>query len=756
MKKVFFTILAAASVLGAALSCSKEEQMTENAKQENPAEVSGNVWSFSAAAELSVTKMGDMDGSGDFAWENGDEVKIIWDGGSTTAEATVSAGRTTFEPTGLPADGTDIWLVYPSSMTASLNAGSLVVDMPSAQKGTLAGYFVAKANVGDEWVLFKHPVCYYKFVVDGDGTDVTRLTLSSAASNNLTATSLTLDFDGSGIPSVSSVTGGAATLTYDFTGAGTYYIPVVAGVSPAANDLTFQFYRTEDAAYVKAGAYRHSAAIDNERAHIKNWGSLPAKATNRYVSTTGSSSNNGATTDKPWDLATFKDFMENSSSRDAATLALYDGVNIRLAAGTYSLSAKIAPNISIRTNIIGHSAEDTFIDGSSNKLLFDIYIQTGEVVTFKNITFQGGRNSNDGGAFRIGNGSREFTIVFDNCKFIKNSITTEGKYGGAFYMCANSEVTFNNCTFGDGTEEGRNYAPAGGALYATGNAKLNLNDCTFNFNQATGSAGNGGGASIFANSTNVIKINHCSFVGNKAGSRGVIRFNNNVLAYLNGVSFNGNITTESASPWGTCIHGGNSFVCMNNVTSFGNYNTENVTSNSCAFNCDRGFIITNSTLIDNGGQYEIRINDVNNSGYQKIHNLAMCNNIISNESAPNNTFWVRGSITLNNYGHNLRGSDAAQGNVLDSDPATDKYGQTHSVIGGTYSGGVYSWSGTLADFTPATAADVENAIKACTVEMAGKTSGTDFYAWLTEIGAIGKDARGVTRGTPWWPGAYQN
>lgn len=762
MKKVLCFAFTAAFVFGAALSCSKEEQAIDNNENQKPEVADPAVdpetsWTFTALAESPVSKMGGMDASGEFAWENGDEIKIIWDGGSTTAAATVAAGRTSFEPAGLPASGTAVWAVYPSSMNASLSAGNLVIDMPAVQKNALAGYFVAKAAVGDEAVLFKHPVSYYKLVVDGDGTDVTRLELTSAGSENLTASSLALSFDGSGIPSVAGVTGEAAEIDYEFTGAGTYYIPVVPGVAPAADDLTFQFYRTENAAPVKAGAYKHGAAIDNERAHIKNWGSLPARATNRYVSTSGNSSNNGATADKPWDLATFKDFMENSSSRDAATLALYDGVNIRLAAGTYSLSAKIAPNISIRTNIIGHSAEDTFIDGSSNKLLFDIYKQTGEVVTFKNITFQGGRNGNDGGAFRIGNGSREFTIVFDDCKFIKNSITTAGKFGGAFYMCANSEVTFNNCTFGDGSDEGKNYAPAGGALYATGNAKLNLNDCTFKFNQATGSAGDGGGACIFANSTNVIKINHCSFVGNKAGSRGVIRFNNNVLAYLNVVSFNGNITTESASPWGTCIHGGNSFVCMNNVTSFGNYNTENVTSNSCAFNCDRGFIITNSTLIDNGGQYEIRINDVNDGGYQKIHNLAMCNNIISNESAPNNTFWVRGNITLNNYGHNLRGSGAAQGNVLDSTPATDKYGQTHSVLGGTYSDGVYSWSGTIADFTPATAADVENAIKACTVSMAGvSNAGSDFYAWLDEIGALGKDARGVTRGTPWWPGAYQN
>ena len=756
MKKVFFFVFAAAFVLGAALSCSKEEQRIDNGIKDVTPVLEGTSWTFTAVAEESVTKMGDMDGSGDFAWEDGDEIKILYAGGSTTASASVAAGKTSFSPT-IPDGKTTIWLVYPSSMTASLEGENLVIGMPEAGKDALAGYFVAKASVGDEAVSFKHPVAYYKIVVDGDGTDVTRLTLTSAASNNLTATSLALSFDGSGVPSVASVTGGAATLTYDFSGAGTYYIPVVPEVSPAANDLTFQFYRTEDAAYVKAGAYRHSAPIDNERAHIKNWGSLPAKATNRYVSTTGSSSNNGATAGAPWDLATFKGFMENSSSRTADVLALYDGVNFHFAAGTYTLSAKIVPNINIRTNIIGHNTDDTFIDGSSDKLLFDIYKQTGETVTFKNITFKNGRNTNDGGAFRIVNGVRVFTIVFENCAFINNSITTAGKYGGALYICANSNVSFSNCTFGNGTQEGRNYAPRGGVLYATGNAKVDFTSCTFNCNEATASSGDGGGACIFANSANVIRINNSQFINNTAGSRGVIRMTDNVLVYMNAVSFNDNHTTENSSPWGLNVHGGNSFVCMNNVTSYGNSNAKNVSSDACAFNNDRGFIITNSTLIDNAGQYEVRINDIyTNSAYQKIHNLAMCNNIISNESAPNNTFWVRGSITLNNYGHNLRGSGAAQGNVLDSDPATDKYGQTHSVIGGTYSGGVYSWSGTLADFTPATAADVENAIKACTVEMAGKTSGTDFYAWLTEIGAIGKDARGVTRGTPWWPGAYQN
>lgn len=748
MKKLFIYITYITATLAIAVSCSKESVLT-----------TGNdniTFTFSASFENPITRVtADANSTAvDYSWENGDEIKVLYDGGSTTAQATVKGSSATFSPS-LPSGTTTVWMVFPSTLGASLDGGRLKIDMPEAQKEAIPAFFVASGSTSEGTFTFRHPLAWYKFVVGGDGSDITRLNISSAEGKNLTSSALTLDFDASGVPSVNSLESAASSVNLDFTGVGTYYLPIVPDVSKEASDLTFQFYRGE-ARNEKAGAYRHSKALADSRSSLMNWGNLPTMATNRYVSTSGSSSNTGVTSDKAWDLATFKEFMENSSSRNDETLALYDGVNFRLAAGTYSLSAKIVPNIPIKTNIIGHSSDDTFIDGGSDRLLFDIYKKSGEAVTFRNITFQNGSNSNDGGAFRIGNGSREFTIVFEDCKFIKNSVATAGKFGGAFYMCANSEVSFKNCSFGDGTEAGRNYAQAGGAIYATGNAKVNLTDCVFNYNQATGSAGDGGGSCIFANSTNIIKINRCEFTNNTAGSRGVIRVNNNVLVYMNGVSFYGNTTTEASNPWGLNIHGGNSFICMNNVTSYGNSNTQSVTSNSCAFNCDRGFIITNSTLIDHGGQYEIRINDINSSGYQKIHNLAMCNNIISNESKPDDTFWVRGSITLNNYGHNLRGATVVKGNVLDSNPATDKFGQTDSVLGGTYSDGVYSWSGSVAGFTPATASDVENAIKACTVTMAGETAGTGFYAWLQEIDAIGKDARGVTRSTPWWPGAYQN
>ena len=53
----------------------------------------------------------------------------------------------------------------------------------------------------------------------------------------------------------------------------------------------------------------------------------------------------------------------------------------------------------------------------------------------------------------------------------------------------------------------------------------------------------------------------------------------------------------------------------------------------------------------------------------------------------------------------------------------------------------------------------ETALKSVTVKN-GNTIvtdelGTAFYSWLSEIGAIGKDALGSSRGAAWWPGAYQ-
>ena len=780
MKK-FYYVLVAAVALSAVLSCNKEK--TEVPGDNTPAtDKAGTVtWHFTAEVENPVTKMGDMDSDGNFAWANGDVVTIIYDGGTTTAEAAVAEGKTTFEPE-IPEGITEIWLVYPSGMTASLNSGNLVINMPAVQKDALAGYFVAKAAAGAASISFMHPVCYYKMVVDGDGTDVTSLELSSAAGNALTAETLSLSFDADGVPSATPVNG-ASSLNVSFSGAGTYYIPVVPGISPAGGDLKFQFKRTENEAPVNAGAYKHSAAIENTRASIKNWGSLPARATNRYVSTSGSGSADGTTKGSPWTIAQFKSFMEPSTASDRD---LFDGLNIHFAAGTYTPSAKIAPNTPIRVNLIGEDAATTIFDGNSSMLLFDIYKQSGETVNFKNFTIKNANNTgSDGGAFRIGNSTRVFNISFEDCAFVNNQASASNKYGGVFYVTgattmtlkncsfiknhamgyggvmtvasgSTATVSFENCTFGDGTYENRNYANSGSAFHSANTQTHSFTDCEFNYNQGTG---NWGSVIYLTGSVNSkLLVNRCLFKNNISKNRGTVSANGPRAIYLNDVTFKDNTVTD-ATGYGSCVHANNqTVVCLNNVTSYNNRcSNGSPTDNNWSFNSDGSLLMVNSTIVDGTPKHVFR-------ALTETSKVALCNNIVIN-TVGEEPFTIHENAKCVNNGHNFISAPTAQGYLPDA--ATDLFSIDASTLGGSYSEewnttnkyGVYAWAWTnsLGSFTPATKTEVENTIKEYDYTIAGVSSvGLDFHNWLSSIGALGKDARGVTRSGNWWPGAYQN
>ena len=97
--------------------------------------------------------------------------------------------------------------------------------------------------------------------------------------------------------------------------------------------------------------------------------------------------------------------------------------------------------------------------------------------------------------------------------------------------------------------------------------------------------------------------------------------------------------------------------------------------------------------------------------------------------------------------------------VTNSDNVTDATLTT--LAGGAYdeAKNIYKWNGPAASFAKMTPEAFETALKSVTVKN-GNTIvtdelGTAFYGWLTEIGAVGKDALGTSRGAAWWPGAYQ-
>ena len=772
MKRYFSMIMMAAITLGAALSCAKELQQEEETPANTVNPTGDNVWSFLAGVEQTETKLVFDEAEKSFDFEDGlDKVKIFWDGGSDVATVSLSSsGVATFEAQGLPADGTDVWLVSHGNDSefsgVSLSSGNLIIPMPAAAKTTPDVYVVAEAKVGDASVTFCHPVCYHRFVVDGDGADVTRLNITSAA-NTITATSLSLSFSGDPlVPEATVNAGGASSITYDFDGSGTYYIPLVPGAI-VASDLTFQFYRSASKDE-KAGAIKYGAALDNARASIVNWASLPAMATNRYVGLDGTGTDNGTTSSKAWSPAQFKAFLENTSGRDAATLDLFDGMNVHLMGSgetIYKFGSKIQPNIAIKVNVIGDvSGQKVKIDGNSSYVLFDNYSKAAMNLSFKNITFQNGKNTGDnGGAFRIANGS----VSFDDCVFWNNNVTASSKKGGVFSIWGSStlsvknsrftknsstayggvlaaegasvNVSFEKCNFGGGADGQRNSSEKGGVVY-TKNSSVSLTGCTFNNNSATNW---GSCIHMENNSSGKLYADGCVFKNNSAESRGVIAPRNNNLVYLNRVTFYNNSFTKDGDVWGMAIHGQNAIICMNNVTIHGN--TGVGTQYVCGGTIEGGWLITNSTIVNDAVHSLIRVSESN------ARKSAFCNNILINTKNANNPFALTGSS--NTGSHNVLSRSTAPGSYTGSD---DKLSVT-SLTDGDYSEPVYTWTNDLTGFTPATQAIVEAVYDAYDESQAGVSHvGSDFKAWLNSIGALGKDGLDHPRNGTWWPGAYQN
>ena len=542
--------------------------------------------------------------------------------------------------------------------------------------------------------------------------------------------------------------------------------------------------------------------------------------------------------------------MENSSSRTTATLALFDGINIRLAAGTYSPTAKVNPGINITTNVIGEDKATTIIDGgSSSTILFDIYAAgaSGGKISFKNFTIRNFTNTgSEGGAIRIGTSDRVFNVLFDNCAFSGNKTTGSGKSGGVFSVVGanssltlkgcdfssnvgascggvlqattSSTVTFNNCTFTS------NSAVTGGVFSIQGTTGVTCNDCTFTTNSATKYGGSGdhkdvgagaivlrtsgdaitltrctfdrntvtglGGAIAAINSNTIITATDCMFTGNNAdsgwgsaihvsknlscriyldgcvfkgntaSSRGVVATNSSAcLVYMNRVTFKDN-TTANNNAWGVAVQAAGSVVCMNNVTTNGNHCTNASPGNTTVFNADSGWLITNSTIIDEPATALVRDN-----GTVKT---TVCNSILINTTSANNVFVIgKGASYFDDCGYNVLSCNGTYNNAAPA--ASDKL-SVSSLTGGLYSEvwnstkkyGVYTWTNDLSGFTPATQDKVETAIKSYDVDfsanIAGVTHvGNDFYSWLDSIDALGKDGRGEPRGDgDWWPGAYQN
>ena len=387
-----------------------------------------------------------------------------------------------------------------------------------------------------------------------------------------------------------------------------------------------------------------------------------------------------------------------------------------------------------------------------------IYVKAADLFNVDNCEFTGGRARNGGGiAIYLGSATEPKSGKITNCNFhdIKmrsgadhnNSGDAAGNFNGGACQIAYGNIEFENCIF-----KGNIVSNSSAVLHMNDVCTVSCTDCQFLNNKAYLNHG----CIKMEKAGEKLYLNRCVFDGNEGDTRGMINPTANTMLYMNRVVFHENKTIKAGNQYGVCIHAAGAYVMMNNVTSYNNYNTNLETGVTMpAFNSDGGWIIVNSTIIDNTPQI-LRAN-----GAMKV---ALCNNIMINTMNPDKLFILKSTDIYKDYGHNVMSCAGDHDKAVLA--ATDLKSVTAAALAGTYGNGVYSWTNSLTGFTPATSADVYKAISEYTE---GNTTvgidnfGADFYNWLKTIGEVTesgndkifKDGRGETRTGDYQPGAYQ-
>ena len=384
------------------------------------------------------------------------------------------------------------------------------------------------------------------------------------------------------------------------------------------------------------------------------------------------------------------------------------------------------------------------------------------LIVCRNCTFKS-HTYNTGGAANNSKGRQEFyNCTFDGCY-------TEAGTGAAIHCnAADAVVIVDGCTFKDCTGSKNAWADkANKSTTSTGVISLQTGEVTVKgstFENCKGCAG----AVIYLQRSNacLLKCSDSVFKGNVAYSRGIIqgqgkeknKTNGGVVAFFNNCVFYNNKVESGA--WGLVSHiGETNAICFNNCTMIGN-TRDQYTNQSVAMNGDGTLVFANSTYVGQDGLCSVRVANANAAAL--VANSIVINKGATVGSATVTDFVNGGNMKapFNAFSSILGGSYTAPTTVFNlNDCITDATEAT--LTGGAYNetNNVYTWDGPAAGFTKMTPDAFETALKAVTVNNGNTVInggiGEAFYAWLTEIGAVGKDALGTSRGAAWWPGAYQ-
>ncbi len=519
-------------------------------------------------------------------WAAGDEIKVLYAGGSTETEAE-TAGKTSTMTFDVPKGTETVYMVYPKAASSSLSESTLSVTIPAEQDGTFAtaNYAIARTGVSGGTAQFYNASALIQ--IDLTDATLTKAVITGANGEALVGT----------VPFTfgeSSVTPGAASststqLTVNFSGAKTYYVATLPGLS-LKNGFSVKFYRGDE----PAGGWKTTSATTIARAKIASLGQLDKAACFRYVTVSGAGTKSGRSWANAWGRDELKAFLVNTSSAyTASDLALMDGVTFLMGAGTYVIPDSSGEYPTMNYSSVT-SSELTFsfkggypaAGGSSANPSTNVTILSGGEkggvlkVTQKNhLSFDGftitkARTSGGGNAALIIN--NDGSVALSNCNFTDNvNVST----CGALYIGGGNQFTVSSCTFDANTAT---YAAAFNMGYSQTSGTFS--NCTFS-NNATSASSGWGGAMKLEHGT--VTFEDCTFTGNHTVTSGegintnggAIWLTNSVNATFEDCQFQGNQSydcggavfgnTGFRASFEDCVFGGNAVGDPNTAGSGG-------------------------------------------------------------------------------------------------------------------------------------------------------------------------------------------
>ena len=402
----------------------------------------------------------------------------------------------------------------------------------------------------------------------------------------------------------------------------------------------------------------------------------------------------GNATGMDWDNAMGVDALRNllqtntNSEISNANAVKLDGKKIYVAAGSYEIAKE---NSGVKIEYSGYSKQ-------------------------VEITIEGGYDPSSTGTDLTKRDVAKYTTAF-----VRNTSSGASATSNSLLVLGNqTNIIFDGCTFNG--QYGLNDAGSVRAVFVAaggGDATLQLNNCVIkNFNRGS-DGGTDGGAAVKVSKGRVL-LNQVEMVSNKATGRGgaITTTAGNSFLFMNNCLLHENYATTA---WGTSIHAGNGYVCMNNVTVLG---TAATGGNSITVNGDAYFMLANTTIVGNSGNP--------NGVFRAGKNASLVVNSLFAKGAGNRTIYA-GNITSGGY-NVYQAADAGWGAV-----ATDTDYSSQTLPAATLTDGVYQWTvtGVIDEF--ATRQAVINAVKSFDA-----TVGQQFVDWVGEAG-FGVDQRGATR-----------